>query len=115
MNTTTDEDLRAVRSRLVVRGAQLRDRIDRVNQDLRRATNPLPADSADAAIVLENDEILKAIDETARRELIQVERALARVETGTFARCEVCGEAIETARMVAIPYASRCRHCARDE
>jgi RNA polymerase-binding transcription factor DksA len=115
MNTTTDDSLRAARARLLARGAQLQDRIHRVQQDLGRESNPLPKDSADAAIVVEYDEILQAIDETSHRELLQIDRALERIEAGTFARCEVCGEDIETARLIAVPYTSRCRHCAQDE
>ena len=115
MKMTTDDSLRAARARLVARASQLRDRIHRVQQDLGRASNPLPRDSADAAIVLENDEILQAIDEAARGELLQIERALARIEAGAFGRCEICSTDIEPARLIVVPYATRCRGCAQDE
>ena len=115
MKMTADDSLREARARLVARDAQLRDRIQRVQQDLGRTSNPLPRDSADAAIVVENDEILHAIDEAARRELNQIERVLERIEAGTFTRCETCGEDIEAARLIAVPYTTRCRNCAQDE
>jgi DnaK suppressor protein len=114
MSTPSDETLRSLRARLVARGAELRDRVQRVQQDLRRVSNPLPQDAPDAAIAVENDEILQAIDETARRELMQIEQALERIESGSFARCDNCGAEIEEARLVAVPYTSRCRHCAKD-
>lgn len=114
MNTTNDESLRVVRARLVARGDELRDRIQRVGQDLHRTNNPLPRDAPDAAIAVENDEVLQALDETARRELNLIEGALERIEAGTFAHCEICGADIEAARLAAVPYATRCRHCARD-
>jgi DnaK suppressor protein len=114
MNTVTDETLRISRARLMARGAELRDRIRRVQRDLRRTDHPLPADAPDAAIEMENDEILQALDETARRELHEIEHALERFEAGTFALCEACGAEIEEARLIAVPYTTHCRRCAKD-
>lgn len=111
---TNDESLRVARARLVARGDELRDRIRRVEQDLHRTNNPLPSDAPDAAVAVENDEVLQALEETARRELNLIKGAIARIEAGTFARCEACGSDIEAARRVAVPYATRCRHCAED-
>ena len=114
MNTHTDETLRSARARLVARSAELKDRIQRIQQDLRRDHGALPRDAPDAAIVLENDEILQAIDETARRELHQIEHALERIEAGAFATCQECGARIEEARLVAVPHTTHCRSCAKD-
>jgi DnaK suppressor protein len=114
MNTLTDDMLRSSRARLVARGAELKDRIQRIGQDLRRANHPLPRDAPDAAIVIENDEVLQAIDETARRELSQIERALEKIDVGTFSKCESCGREIEAARLVAVPHAAVCGRCAKD-
>src|SRR3982751_2196887 len=114
MNTAGDEKLRTSREWLLARGAQLRDRIERVRDDLRRATNPLPRNTRDAAIVIENDEVLQALEETARRELHQIEHALEQIAVGTFAHCEACGAEIESERLEVVPYATRCRQCARD-
>src|SRR4030095_13554555 len=86
MNPIHDDKMRAARGWLVARGAELRDRVKRVQDDLRRASTPLPANGPDAAIVIENDEILHAIEETARAELRHIDHALERLDTGTFAR-----------------------------
>lgn len=43
--------------------------------------------------------------------LDQVDRALARMEKGTYGVCERCGEPIDYARLEAIPYASLCIRC----
>src|SRR6186713_1529843 len=90
-----DDTLRAERARLLTRGAELRERVQRVRQDLGRGDAPLPSDAPDAAIVL---------DETARRELNQIERALERIEAGTFAVCEQCGAEITADRRRVVPY-----------
>jgi len=84
----------------------------RVHDDLRRESTPLPRDFPDAAIVVENDEILQAIDETARVELEQIERAMERLEAGTYGTCETCGEKIDAERLRVVPHAVACRHCA---
>jgi DnaK suppressor protein len=47
----------------------------------------------------------------ARRDLVEVEAALARVAAGTYGVCEVCGEPITPERLEARPAARRClRH-----
>jgi RNA polymerase-binding transcription factor DksA len=114
MNTQNDDQLRNTRDKLLARGSELRDRLQRVNLDLKREREPLPRDSADAAIVLENDEVLQAIQSSAQGELARIELALQRLEDGTFALCEKCGAEIDAARLQAVPYTSLCRDCAHD-
>jgi DnaK suppressor protein len=53
--------------------------------------------------LLENEE--KILDE--------VNDALARIEQGTFGRCENCGQEISRERLKALPYARYCIRCAR--
>ena len=52
-----------------------------------------------------------------RRDLIsQMERAMARIEAGTYGVCESCGEMIPKARLQAFPQATLCVACkAREE
>ena len=47
----------------------------------------------------------------ARSRLSEVERAIDRLETGSFGRCEVCGNQIPIARLRALPWARRCVAC----
>jgi RNA polymerase-binding transcription factor DksA len=114
MNNPSDDQLRNTRQILLARGAELRDRLDRVQRDLRREREPLPRDSADAAIAVENDEVLQALENSARGELGRIELALKRLEEGTFALCEKCGAEIDAQRLLAVPFASTCRNCAHD-
>jgi DnaK suppressor protein len=114
MHNITDDTLRSIREGLLARDTELRERIRRVQDDLRRQVTPLPRDAPDAAIVMENDEILQAVDESARSELRLIGRALERVEAGTYGTCEACGKRIDAARLRAIPYALNCQHCAAD-
>jgi RNA polymerase-binding transcription factor DksA len=45
--------------------------------------------------------------------LTEATAALARIEAGTFGRCEGCGKRIARARLGALPYARHCVRCAR--
>ena len=48
----------------------------------------------------------------ARIRLTQLEQALARLDDGTYGRCEVCAELISEERLGALPGALRCIGCA---
>jgi RNA polymerase-binding transcription factor DksA len=43
--------------------------------------------------------------------LNEVEQSLARLDAGTYGRCEVCGEPIADARLAELPTARRCGTC----
>jgi RNA polymerase-binding transcription factor DksA len=45
--------------------------------------------------------------------LEEISAALARLEQGTFGRCEECEKAIPKARLQALPYVRHCIACAR--
>jgi RNA polymerase-binding transcription factor len=45
--------------------------------------------------------------------LQDVVRALGKLDDGTYGRCDACGGPIESERLEAIPWATRCVVCAR--
>ena len=53
-----------------------------------------------------------ALLDHARRRLGELDRALARVDAGTFGVCEVCGQPIAPERLEARPTATTCITCA---
>jgi RNA polymerase-binding transcription factor DksA len=115
MNPTTDDHGRAARASLLARAAELRERLQRVRADLKREREPLPRDSDDAAIAMENDEVLAAIEQTAVRELAFLEAALERLEHGAYGVCVSCSAPIDAGRLRVVPYATHCRNCAPGE
>jgi RNA polymerase-binding transcription factor DksA len=100
MRSVSDDTLRAAREKLLARGALLRDRIKRVQEDLHSAR--------------ESDAVLQAVEKSANAEISRIALTLESCEDGTFGLCEECGHEIEAARLVAHPYATHCRACARD-
>ncbi len=49
----------------------------------------------------------KEIDKT----LIQIRKALTRIKIGKYGTCEICGEMIDTDRLVIFPAATKCVSC----
>ena len=52
-----------------------------------------------------------ALRQNQERLLRKVERALCRMDCGTFGRCERCGDEIDFARLKAIPHTTYCIDC----
>jgi DnaK suppressor protein len=50
----------------------------------------------------------EALSNSLRESLEEVERALVKLDDGTYGVCEVCGEAIAPARLEAMPAARYC-------
>ncbi len=111
MSTILDDRLRRTRAGLLARSAELRERLGRVHSDLRRVREPLPRDAPDAAIAMENDEVLAAIERAASRELEHIEAALERIDQGVYGLCTKCAGEIDAERLRVVPYASQCRAC----
>lgn len=114
MKTFTEDTLREAREKLLSRDALLRDRLERVQADLRRPRDPVPSSAPAAAVGREKDEVLAAIESSAYAERRRIKTALDRVEDDTLGLCAGCGREIEAARFVAVPYATHCKTCAPD-
>jgi DnaK suppressor protein len=52
-----------------------------------------------------------ALSAQARAAVDEIDRALVKIEQGTYGICERCGEPIKKARLKALPYASLCISC----
>lgn len=54
---------------------------------------------------------LISVVEALRSNLADVDRALGRIDAGTYGSCERCGEPIDPARLEARPWAMLCIEC----
>ncbi|MHB1118151.1 MAG: TraR/DksA family transcriptional regulator [Minisyncoccota bacterium] len=66
------------------------------------------ADPNDVASSLEVFEENAAVEVELEARLLEVDAALARIESGAYGICRVCGKPIEEARLVANPAAPTC-------
>lgn len=73
---------------------------------------PLPQDFAEQAVELENSETMVALEEELSEQEREVERALARLEAGSYGTCTGCGEQIAEQRLQALPATALCIKCA---
>jgi DnaK suppressor protein len=55
---------------------------------------------------------LSRLSENQRREIQQIDAALARVDAGEYGVCRDCGQEIDPRRLKALPYALLCTECA---
>jgi RNA polymerase-binding transcription factor DksA len=100
----------ALRQQLEERLAQIVRRVGRIEGDLRQ---PHDRDWQEAAIELENDEVLEGLDAISRAEAVEIQTALRRMATGQYGFCASCGREIAPERLAAVPTASTCIYCAQ--
>ena len=58
-------------------------------------------------------EIDYSLEENSEQVLRSIDRALQRIDEGSFGICETCGQPISEERLEAIPYATQCIDCRR--
>ena len=109
------EDYQDIRRELVRKREEMLGRLSVITQDVGHLSQPLDPDFEEQAVERQNEEVLDALDSAARRELVQIERALERIERGEYAVCALCGDPIPLARLRAVPYTDRCVDCAEFE
>jgi len=115
----TEAELARVRDTLAAEVAELRVEIDKAESDiadrLRDAVGDAGDDQADAGAKTFEREQEIALTHNARELLAQSERALSRIDAGSYGTCESCGEPIGKARLQAFPRATLCVACKQRE
>ena len=108
-------DIAKARARLEAEKARLLDELEQLEAagrptDERRDGSPFGKREEDAT---ESQEIERrlALERNIKEQLDLIENALAKIASGKYGRCELCGKPIETARLEALPQARRCLSC----
>lgn len=104
----------AIREQLRTKIREILARNAKIEGDLRRERTPLEGDWDENAILLENDEVLEALDADNRAHVARLRAAIDRIEKGTYGRCTSCDGRIAAARLAAIPEVTVCIDCARE-
>lgn len=102
----------AIRRKLEQQKQELLTRAAKVRADITRSSGPLDKDFAEQVVQMENDAVLAGIGEATAAELAQINRALAKLDAGTYGTCSHCGRPIDARRLQALPYSDRCISCA---
>jgi RNA polymerase-binding protein DksA len=101
-----------LREQLETKKDELQARIDRVKANVRRGYE---ADSEERAKQMEDHEVVDALGNDARAEIVKITAAIARIDSGDYGICKECGLDIDETRVEAHPYAEYCIECARFE
>ena len=112
-------ELADVRTELQAQAAALRGEIDRAevaSEKLKRdQSTEGSGDEADAGSKTFEREHEMSLAASHRDILGQTERALAKIEDGSYGVCESCGNPIGKARLQAFPRATLCMTCKQRE
>ncbi len=96
---------------LTQRQVELRRRMGMELDDLAQQST---GDSADIAFDTAGEEISSQLAEIENQEMVQIDRAILRLKSGTYGLCEICNKKIPLGRLDALPYSTVCISCQRD-
>jgi RNA polymerase-binding protein DksA len=111
----TKKELDDLRTRLQAEEIELQTQLTTIEEDTFATTQSemvgdvgLDDESADAGTATFEREKDLSIENNVRDLLQKIERALKRIEDGTYGTCDRCGKPIEKARIKALPYVDLC-------
>jgi RNA polymerase-binding protein DksA len=115
----TKAELDEVRGELMTDRERLRSELNLAEHELhdlmRDAGDGAGNDQADVGSTTFERDHEMSLANNAREMLAQTERALLRIEAGTYGICESCGEPIGKMRLMAFPRATLCLSCKQRE
>lgn len=101
----------SARTNLETLRQNLLTRVGRIESHIRRDGKPLDQDSEEALSERTDDAVLDGLDTQERKELQDIDHALARIAQGQYHVCSKCGGTIAEERLVALPYTTVCVKC----
>jgi RNA polymerase-binding transcription factor DksA len=111
----TKKEVDDLRARLQDEEVELQTQLTTIEEDTFATTQSdmvgdvgLDDESADAGTATFEREKDLSIENNVRDLLQKIERALGRIEAGTYGLCDRCGKPIEKARIKALPYVDLC-------
>ena len=111
----TKKEITDLQTRLVEERGELQTQLTTLEEDTFATTQSemsgdvgLDDESADAGTATFEREKDLSIEQNVRDLLDKIERALKRIDEGTYGVCERCGKSIEKARIKALPYVDLC-------
>lgn len=99
-----------LRGKLNAKKGELHARLSRITANLRRG---FESDSKEMAKQLEDQEVVDALGNEARDELVKISATLDLMDSGDYGNCGDCGLEIDSKRLTAYPYATQCLDCAQ--
>ncbi len=100
------------RKKLLEQRAALFRKVAQVEDDLRWLDTNVEPEVEEEGQEENIARLLARLDDRGKAEIEEIDAALARIASGDYGRCEVCGNFIPAARLEAMPTAVMCVACA---
>lgn len=104
-------DLDGIRERLLAQRQEITDMYRSDVQAGKNAQDEQTDDIVDRANNSYNRELMFSLSDNERGMLLLLDKALARLEDGTYGSCTNCGREIGEPRLEAVPWAGFCIQC----
>jgi DnaK suppressor protein len=99
------------RAKLLAQRRELFRQAARTEEDLLWLETDVEPESEERGQTETMVRLLDRLDEREKREIEAIDRALTKIEAGSYGRCERCGKEIPIARLQAIPWVATCLAC----
>jgi RNA polymerase-binding protein DksA len=101
-----------LRKALLEQRRRVFERVAHVEEDLRWLDVNVEPETEEEGQEENIARLLSRLDERGKAEIEAVDRALTRIASGDYGRCEVCEHPISAQRLRALPSATTCAACA---
>lgn len=101
-----------LRQALLVERRRVFERVARAEEDLRWLDTNVEPEVEEEGQEENIARLLARLDDRGVAEIGAIDRALARIASGDYGRCEECGHPIPVGRLRALPSAAICAPCA---
>jgi DnaK suppressor protein len=105
------EKLLEERSTYIHQAQSLRLEAEQLAEEMEPGDIQFDEESGEGATMNVERERDLALSAQAEAAVEEIDKALAKIEAGTYGRCEQCGQPIVRARLEALPYAALCVAC----
>lgn len=101
-----------IRETLLNKRAELLLRVERTSKHLYQRDKPISSIFSEQSVEMESRELIYRLDGEGKEEIRKIDKALTRLDLGTYKFCGSCGEEIAKDRLEALPYTDKCIDCA---
>jgi len=103
-------DLEHFKQKLMALKDDLTDRVNAIDKDIKH--EGMSSNWTEQATERENDEVLESLGNASEQELMKIDEALKRIDSGQYFSCSKCGEEIPAERLELLPFSTECVNCA---
>ena len=104
------QNLEHFKKMLLTRKDDITKRINAIDKDIKH--EEMSSNWTEQATERENDEVLESLGNASEQELVMINNALKRIDTGEYFICSNCGKDIPPERLELLPFTSHCVNCA---